>query len=91
MTLAAARIDFNPRSREGSDADKFHSAQASAISIHAPAKGATRGWCACKLAIEFQSTLPRRERRGAFENSRSDCDFNPRSREGSDYRDLMKE
>ena len=59
-------IRFNPRSREGSDLHllrntfrNFH------VSIHAPAKGATKY---ARYGVDFQvfqSTLPRRERRCA--------------------------
>ena len=78
---------FNPRSREGSDADtsrtsnQRHRFQSTlprrerpvshrlqrvvgAISIHAPAKGATSAVLAAFLILLFQSTLPRRERLG---------------------------
>ena len=34
-------LNFNPRSREGSDPDFLHYSQCDEISIHAPAKGAT--------------------------------------------------
>ena len=55
--------DFNPRSREGSDAYKWLTPKEQAISIHAPAKGATDALPAAVLHLgEFQSTLPRRER-----------------------------
>ena len=56
------------------------------ISIHAPAKGATVS-CASfdTCIIQFQSTLPRRERRiHKSIISASYFHFNPRSREGSD-------
>ena len=36
-------LNFNPRSREGSDPDFLHYSQCDEISIHAPAKGATIG------------------------------------------------
>ena len=36
------------------------------ISIHAPAKGATILLASLKFAIQFQSTLPRRERQGDY-------------------------
>ena len=59
-------VDFNPRSREGSDSkpsDRRHGG--AGISIHAPAKGATlSGWCLQEGFEKFQSTLPRRERHG---------------------------
>ena len=57
------RVNFNPRSREGSDGGGRMVAPLDAISIHAPAKGATsvKGVIIRVVAI-FQSTLPRRER-----------------------------
>ena len=54
--------DFNPRSREGSDAGKSCCYGNRSISIHAPAKGATPPKHFCPIYIKFQSTLPRRER-----------------------------
>ena len=54
---------FNPRSREGSDADNRPSLMRAMISIHAPAKGATADGCEKVCGVVFQSTLPRRERR----------------------------
>ena len=56
---------FNPRSHEGSDAmGIISSGSATLVSIHAPTKGATY-WPLRYLQgrTEFQSTLPRRERR----------------------------
>ena len=56
--------NFNPRSREGSDQDqRMTEVQEIYISIHAPAKGATESDRSCWGLTEFQSTLPRRERR----------------------------
>ena len=55
--------DFNPRSREGSDSTApgcFFMGRM--ISIHAPAKGATRWARKSHRNRRFQSTLPRRER-----------------------------
>ena len=55
------------------------------VSIHAPAKGATKVLRKKVMIDGFQSTLPRRERlrlRLAYHLYRSS--FNPRSREGSD-------
>ena len=54
------------------------------ISIHAPAKGATTFSTWVDEALEFQSTLPRRERHYVNHNAQPINDFNPRSREGSD-------
>ena len=103
---------FNPRSREGSDAEQNQQAVRIAefqstlprrerrgferlsdhvlsISIHAPAKGATAELLdmAAKRRA-FQSTLPRRERRTARSRRPRSSYFNPRSREGSDPRVL---
>ena len=56
-----------------------------AISIHAPAKGATLTTRVMVGPEKFQSTLPRRERRSNLEGIRFySVYFNPRSREGSD-------
>ena len=60
---AACRVDFNPRSREGSDVCLGDPDLAEDISIHAPARGATvEKHLASTLAPLFQSTLPRGER-----------------------------
>ncbi len=58
------------------------------ISIHAPARGATRGRNVWIKKIErFQSTLPRGERRCPRSQPHyATLNFNPRSREGSDWR-----
>ena len=55
--------NFNPRSREGSDNKSSFSFSGTEISIHAPAKGATKQAEQVRLQEKFQSTLPRRERR----------------------------
>ena len=59
------------------------------ISIHAPAKGATRTVTDEQLADVFQSTLPRRERLRIRIQNNIARDFNPRSREGSDFRVIV--
>ena len=60
------------------------------ISIHAPARGAT---CTVLMGygeIVFQSTLPRGERPLLSHlMCHLDMYFNPRSREGSDFKDLL--
>ena len=56
----------------------------SPISIHAPAKGATRAFALLPGFLGFQSTLPRRERPECYGNCNVCKNFNPRSREGSD-------
>ena len=54
------------------------------ISIHAPARGATVRHVSVYFDIQFQSTLPRGERRISSVLIMSTIYFNPRSREGSD-------
>ena len=54
------------------------------ISIHAPAKGATKRMSKSRCSKTFQSTLPRRERRQERIIPPASGNFNPRSREGSD-------
>ncbi len=57
-------MNFNPRSREGSDVTiDFNCSASNGISIHAPARGATLYRCGDTGCHEFQSTLPRGERR----------------------------
>ena len=75
---------FNPRSREGSDPTKAKLENSECISIHAPAKGATRCLRIYWRYVIFQSTLPRRERRTCSRYFPHKIYFNPRSREGSD-------
>ena len=42
-TQAQAEVHFNPRSREGSDINDANGSEGVSISIHAPARGATKG------------------------------------------------
>ena len=101
-------LNFNPRSREGSDGACPPGRARETISIHAPARGATvyhgvktkdgyisihapaRGATCCmdefKNKFEFQSTLPRGERRRVSAGKSARNYFNPRSREGSDVK-----
>ena len=54
MILTVALLDFNPRSREGSDLSFSSSEMATLISIHAPAKGATpSGFVRICAAVNF--------------------------------------
>ena len=55
--------NFNPRSREWSDPLKVAPLQVMPISIHAPASGATDIIGRDVRTVQFQSTLPRGERR----------------------------
>ena len=89
-SLSTGSADFNPRSREGSDADLDIAYDDPAISIHAPAKGATRQQLRWIIFSGFQSTLPRRERLRQGWALLGHMDFNPRSREGSDEKNLVR-
>ena len=82
---------LSPSFREGSDVREQEAPNTTAISIHAPAKGATARshWFEASKAL-FQSTLPRRERRSAQVFIVGvQRNFNPRSREGSDVCTLV--
>ena len=77
---------FNPRSREGSDCRRDKMRVISQISIHAPARGATlTAYSNCL----FDTISIHAPARGATPSAVSDlsqlANFNPRSREGSDY------
>ena len=54
---------FNPRSREGSDSINFANCFCDTISIRAPARGATFNSPVNDPVLQFQSALPRGERR----------------------------
>ena len=75
---------FNPRSHEGSDGVLPDNRKDCRVSIHAPTKGATADSILSIASTEFQSTLPRRERRTSSQTSAAPSGFNPRSHEGSD-------
>ena len=79
----ASRHHFNPRARVGRDAAEEVARLDLAISIHAPAWGATVEAGRCKLELTFQSTRPVWGRDGlcAFRIP-STRDFNPRAPHG---------
>ena len=59
--------DFNPRSHEGSDiVPSANTIMLHQISIHAPTRGATHPTGIPTGVFEFQSTLPRGERRSKY-------------------------
>ena len=78
-------FNFNPRSREGSDVNLDADDKDWVISIHAPAKGATRPVFLPDNAVFHFNP---RSREGSDPTGLrfppADFDFNPRSREGSD-------
>ena len=84
-SMANYTFDFNPRSREGSDSRAHHAARRLPISIHAPAKGATKLLDSIKGYEMISIHAPAK---GATSPSKAYLsifmDFNPRSREGSD-------
>ena len=57
---------FNPRAREGRDAGTTRESQISAVSIHAPARGATAADGNPRRKTAFQSTRPRGARLNHF-------------------------
>ena len=60
------------------------------ISIHAPTRGATSIRQLMAIKLLFQSTLPREERRSAWNGECLRTDFNPRSHERSDYENVTR-
>ena len=54
---------FNPRSHERSDFTGDYTFEVTLISIHAPTRGATKMSVKKSYSYQFQSTLPREERR----------------------------
>ena len=86
FTAFSGRTRFNPRSREGSDEWTIRFDEIYTVSIHAPARGATRCGDDGFGGLKFQSTLPRGERLHERRREHGKLCFNPRSREGSDRR-----
>ena len=75
---------FDPRSRVGSDGAPQRGAAGAAVSIHAPAWGATSSSSPASASAVFRSTLPRGERPPEPSHERTCKRFDPRSRVGSD-------
>src|SRR6185437_8509634 len=84
---AAGLTSFDPRPREGGDHRAGRSYAALWVSIHAPAKGAT-GWMRpAPRSRSFRSTPPRRGRPSRRRlRLRIQPGFDPRPREGGDFR-----
>ena len=78
------RDDFNPRSREWSDARGRGGGAAEGISIHAPASGATGDEYLELLPESISIHAPASGATRRAESGRHVRNFNPRSREGSD-------
>ncbi len=75
---------FNPRSHGGSDGDLKAFKRSTKVSIHAPTEGATAALILFLETLQFQSTLPRRERQHRQGHENLNLCFNPRSHGGSD-------
>ena len=87
ILLSYHPVNFNPRSREGSDRTSLSVMPAnSKISIHAPARGATLYTFHGRSPLLISIHAPARGATSASCRSMSSsANFNPRSREGSDY------
>ena len=68
-------FNFNPRSHERSDVSLVVTSIESAISIHAPTRGATGVYCYSRPSHKFQSTLPREERQVSYNSCIWSCLF----------------
>ena len=69
MRIRRRHMNFNSRSRTGSDKGEFSRFVEEAISIHAPAQGATNSVPNHIVGILFQFTLPHRERHCKHSNA----------------------
>ena len=75
---------FNPRARRGRDEKNAGDSGGPAVSIHAPAGGATLRPPFCLLTDLFQSTRPQGARLGSRFHESIFKRFNPRARRGRD-------
>ena len=75
---------FNPRTRTGCDAGQLAKIIRVAVSIHAPARGATCRLLLSPVLRRFQSTHPHGVRRRRLRPRRREQGFNPRTRTGCD-------
>ena len=75
MQSVRSRHHFNPRSHERSDVSLVVTSIESAISIHAPTRGATGVYCYSRPSHKFQSTLPREERQVSYNSCIWSCLF----------------
>ncbi len=82
--LFTATQSFNPRTRTGCDCEIVHDIRIKAVSIHAPARGATIVNAFGELDLWFQSTHPHGVRPGKGERVTTFGCFNPRTRTGCD-------
>jgi len=83
-TESAREGGFNPRPRAGGDVPYVRTTISPPVSIHAPARGATRSSSTNHTRSRFQSTPPRGGRRVPWLPSPANICFNPRPRAGGD-------
>ena len=85
LVLSIISLDFNPRSREGSDKNRIVPLVLAVVFQSALPRGERHSGCRIGEMLDlFQSALPRGERRNHDSERRGNSNFNPRSREGSD-------
>ena len=77
-------VSFNPRTRMGCDCFSQPNLTPSAVSIHAPAWGATRTVNFRSFNTWFQSTHPHGVRPASHKSTSNHHRFNPRTRMGCD-------
>ena len=78
------RRGFDPRPRAGGDRQLWAEGKTGSVSIHAPARGATRQPVNALPAHEFRSTPPRGGRPCGSAMARTESCFDPRPRAGGD-------
>ena len=83
-TRRCTRRCFDPRPRAGGDATDRGSLPVADVSIHAPARGATRGCRTARTGCQFRSTPPRGGRRDGASPQAHPSRFDPRPRAGGD-------
>ena len=85
-----AFIDFNPRTREGCDLQAIRSLfQTSRFQSSHPRR-VRQGFVSIKdFIIGFQSSHPRRVRQKELCRRLRNCNFNPRTREGCDSKNIQ--
>ncbi len=85
LQVASTIASFNPRSRTGSDVPFRSHAPRFFVSIHAPARGATRRLVGCRRRLAVSIHAPARGATvGGDLTDNYEISFNPRSRTGSD-------
>ena len=83
-------IRFNSRAREGRDKDYHIYSVVCTVSIHAPARGATKFKRERRQRQMFQFTRPRGARRELDSSLKAFNSFNSRAREGRDWQQRIR-